>query len=70
MENIKKIKTKFNTEYFTFRELFLNIGRILGYMALLFLVGFTQNLANLKIVFALIICSIIATIYLSLRVKS
>lgn len=68
--NKEPFKTKFNTEYFTFRELFLNIGRILGYMALLFFVGFTQNLANLKIVFALIICSIIATIYLSLRVKS
>lgn len=67
--NKEPFKTKFNTEYFVFRELFLNIGRILGYIALLFLVGFTQKLTNLNIVFGLIICSIIATIYLSLRVE-
>ncbi len=66
--NKKPFKTELNTEYFIFRELFLNIGRILGYTALLFLVGFTNNLSNLKIIFGLIICSIIATIYLSLKV--
>jgi len=66
--NKEPFKTKFNTEYFTFRELFLNIGRILGYMTLLFLVGFTQNLGNLNILFVLIICSIICTIYLNLKI--
>lgn len=67
--NKEPFRTKFNTEYFVFRELFLNTGRILGYTALLFLVGFTQELINLKIIFGLIICSVIATIYLSLKVN-
>lgn len=67
--NKEPFKTEFNTEYFTFRELFLNIGRILGYVALLFLVGLTQNLANLNIIFILIVCSVICTIYLSLKVN-
>lgn len=66
--NKEPFKTKFNTEYFIFRELFLNIGRILGYSALLFFVGFTQNLANLNIILGLIICSVAATICLSLKV--
>lgn len=66
--NKEPFKTKFNTEYFIFRELFLNIGRILGYSALLFFVGFTQNLANLNIIFGLIICSVLVTICLSLKV--
>lgn len=67
--NKEPFKTKFNTEYFIFRELFLNIGRILGYTALLFLVGFAQNLYNLNIIFVLIVCSIICTIYLSLKIN-
>lgn len=67
--NKEPFKTNFNTEYFIFRELFLNIGRTLGYTALLFLVGFTQNLANLNIIFVLIVFSIICTIYLSLKIN-
>lgn len=67
--NKEPFKTKFNTEYFVFRELFLNIGRILGYTALLILVGYTQKLNNLNIVFGLIIFSIITTIYLSLKLE-
>lgn len=66
--NKEPFKTKFNTEYFTFRELSLNIGRILGYIALLVLVGVTQKFTNLSIVFVLIVCSIIAMIYLSWKV--
>lgn len=67
--NKEPFKTKFNTEYFIFRELFLNIGRILGYIALLLLVGFTQRIINLRIIFGLIICSVVSTIYLSLKVN-
>lgn len=66
--NKEPFKTKFNTEYFVFRELYLNIGRILGYVALL-LVGLTQNLANLNIIFIFITVSIISVIYISLGVK-
>ena len=66
--NKEPFKTKFNTEYFIFRELFLNIGRILGYIALL-LVGFTEKLINLKIIFGLIIVSVVFTTYLSLKVN-
>lgn len=68
--NKEPFKTKFNTEYFIFRETFLNTGRVLGYVALLFIVGFTQNLANLNIIFGLIILSIIATIILSLNLDN
>ena len=31
-----------NVEYFTFREIFLNLGRVLGYVILL-VIGFTQD---------------------------
>jgi len=63
--NKKEYKDKYNTEYFIFRELFLNIGRILGYIFLLIFVGFSHNLNNLKIIFIFIIISIIGTILLS-----
>lgn len=63
--NKKYYKDKYNTEYFIFRELFLNIGRTLGYALLLIFVGFSHNLNNLKIIFIFIIISIIGTILLS-----
>ena len=63
--NKKEYKDKYNTEYFIFRELFLNIGRILGYILLLIFVGFSHNLNNLKIIFIFIIISIIGAILLS-----
>lgn len=58
-------KDRYNTEYFTFRELFLNTGRILGYTLLLVFVGFSHNLNNLKIIFVFIILSVIGVILLS-----
>ena len=67
--NKKEYKDKYNTEYFTFRELFLNIGRILGYTLLLIFVGLSHNLNNLKIIFIFIITSIIGVIFLSNRVE-
>lgn len=63
--NKNEYKDKYNTEYFLYRELFLNIGRILGYTLLLIFVGFSHNLNNLKIIFIFIIISIIGTIVLS-----
>ena len=63
--NKREYKDKYNTEYFIFRELFLNIGRTLGYILLLIFVGFSHNLNNLKIIFIFIIISIIGTILLS-----
>ena len=63
--NKKEYKDKYNTEYFIFRELFLNIGRILGYALLLIFVGFSYNLNNLKVIFVFIIISIIGVILLS-----
>ena len=62
--NKKNYKDIYNTEFFIFRELFLNIGRILGYILLLIFVGFSHNLNNLKIIFVFIIISIIGTILL------
>ena len=59
------VHKKYNTEYFTFREIYLNIARIIGYLVLLLFVGLTINLSNLKIIFIVIIISIIMTIWLS-----
>lgn len=66
--NKEPYKDQFNTEYFIFRELFLNIGRILGYTALLVCVGITQELSHLNEVFALIAISIIMVNYISRKI--
>ena len=63
--NMPEYKDKYNTEYFIFRELYLNIGRIIGYAFLLIFVGLSHNLNNLKIIFVFIILSIIGVILLS-----
>ena len=67
--NQKLFKNKFNTEYFMFRELFLNVGRVLGYMILLIVVGKTQNLEALKIVFTVCVISVILVICLSRKIE-
>lgn len=67
--NIEPFKTKFNTEYFIFRELFLNIGRILGYVVLLVFVGITKNLSYLNILFIFIIISIIFVVIINNKLK-
>lgn len=64
--NKEPYKNKYNTEYFVFREIFLNTARTIGYVLLLLLVGLRMNLANLEIIFVVIVFSIIMTIYLSL----
>lgn len=63
--NNKEYKDKYNTEYFIFRELFLNIGRTLGYTLLLIFVGISHDLNSLKVIFIFIIISIIMTILLT-----
>ncbi len=68
--NKEPFKTKYNTEYFIYREVFLNTGRVLGYMALLILVGITQNLYNLKIMFLIIALSIIAVVSISDKIEN
>ena len=67
--NRELFKDKFNTEYFVFRELFLNIGRTLGYIMLLLFVGIPQNLGALNVLFAIIAISIILTIIMSKNLK-
>lgn len=67
--NKEPFKYQFNTEYFIFRELFLNIGRVLGYIVLLLFVGITQNLSYLNVLFIFIIVSIIIVIYISNRLE-
>lgn len=64
--NKEPYKNKYNTEYFVFREIFLNTARTIGYVLLLLLVGLRMSLANLEIIFVVIVFSIIMTIYLSL----
>lgn len=59
----------YNTEYFVFREIFLNVSRTIGYVLLLLLVGLSRNLNNLKIIFIIIIISIVITVYLSLSLN-
>lgn len=67
--NIELFKDKYNTEYFVFRELLLNLGRILGYTLLLLFVGITYNLLYLNIIFIIIIISIIVVIVLSNKLE-
>ena len=67
--NKEPYKTKFNTEYFIFRELFLNIGRILGYIILLLFVGITQNLRYLSVIFIFISISILYVIYITCNLE-
>lgn len=47
---------EFNTEYFIFRELFINLGRVVGNLILL-IIGLSHNLEYLKIFF---LCTTIA----------
>ena len=63
--NKKSFKDDYNTEYFIFRELFLNTGRTLGYVLLLLFVGITQNLTHLNILFVFIIISIIIVVFMN-----
>ena len=65
--NKEPYKSEYNTEYFVFREIFLNASRTIGYILLLLFVGLSMDLANLKIIFIVIIISIIMTVYLSLN---
>ena len=51
--------TKYNTEYFTYREIFLNAGRIIGYLILMVLALFGMISEALNIMFVVIIISIV-----------
>lgn len=57
-----------NVEYFIFREIFLNTGRVLGYVILLF-VGFTHNLEYLKLFFLCITIALIIIIRMSKNIN-
>lgn len=62
--NIAPFDKELNVEYFIFREIFLNIGRVLGYTILL-IVGFTHNLEYLKIFFLCMTIALIIIIRMS-----
>lgn len=62
--NRPPFEEKYNTEYFIFRELFLNIGRVLGYVILLF-VGFMHNIEYLKFLFFVASIALMLVIILS-----
>ena len=64
-----KYGAKYNTEYFTYRELFLNAGRVIGYLALLILAVLGIVSDSLNIMFVIIIISIVATSGLILATK-
>lgn len=59
---------EYNTEYFTFRELFLNIGRVLGYGILLF-VGLMHNMEYLKILFLCTTIALVSIIMISKNIS-
>ncbi|MBQ3352507.1 hypothetical protein IJG91_02535 [Candidatus Saccharibacteria bacterium] len=50
---------KYNTEYFTYREMFLNAGRFIGYLALMILAVSSMLSESLNIMFVVIIISIV-----------
>lgn len=62
-------KNRYNTEYFTFRELFLNAGRILGYLILMLLALFGVVSAAINTTFIVVIISIIIMSGLIIRTK-
>lgn len=55
---------EFNTEYFTYREAFINAGRVFGYSILL-LIGFTHNLEYLKLLFLCTTICLVAIVIMS-----
>ena len=62
--NKQPFSEELNSEYFIFRELFLNLGRILGYIILL-IIGLMRNLEYLKILFLFSTIALITVIHLS-----
>lgn len=56
-----------NTEYFMFRELFLNIGRVLGYLILL-IVGMLHNVEYIKFLLFCTTIALILTITISKKI--
>lgn len=62
-------KNHYNTEYFTFRELFLNAGRILGYLILMLLALFGVVSTAINTTFIVVIISIIIMSGLIIRTK-
>lgn len=66
--NKPPFKEEYNTEYFIFRELFLNIGRVLGYLILLF-IGFSHNMEYLKFLFLAVTIALISIIILSKNIS-
>ena len=62
-------KNRYNTEYFTFRELFLNAGRILGYSILMFLALLGVVSTAINTMFIVVIISIIIMSGLIMRTK-
>lgn len=59
---------EYNTEYFVFRELFLNIGRILGYFILL-CVGLMHNMEYLKVLLFFTTVALILIILLTKNIS-
>lgn len=57
-------KDQFNTEYFIFREIYLNVARILGF-SILWVVGTTQNMSWLKMLLLFITVALIYMIKMS-----
>lgn len=59
--NKEPFEKELNTEYFIFREISLNIGRVFGYVILLY-IGLSHNLEYLKLLF---LCTAIAMLIIA-----
>lgn len=59
---------KFNTEYFVFREVFINLGRVVGYIVLL-IVGLSHNANYLKVLFLFTTIALMLMIRISRKIK-
>lgn len=67
--NKELLKDKYNTEFFILRELYLNIGREIGYIILLF-VGITHNMNILKVLLLFITIALLTMIYSSKKLNT
>ncbi len=61
--------TKYNVEYFTYRELFLNAGRIIGYLTLMILALSNILTETLNIMFVVVVISVVIMSGLILMTK-
>lgn len=66
--NKPPFEKELNTEYFIFREIFLNLGRVVGYIILL-IIGVSKNMEYLKVLFLFTTIALIIIINMSKNIN-